>query len=391
MTDLLSFMKSNSPTPLKYIKKAWSKPLYFPRTMKKTIGLPKPFISPNRKAFDRDQFYWDSYFIILGLVRLGKTGVAKGMVENLAYLYSKFGIIPSRNRYYNLGISQPPFLTSMAFEVYNETGDKKWLKKIMLTAEKELKEYWKERESPDHHLVTLNLSRYCDHYVTHETAEQESGWDLTSRFKHACMNYLPADLNSCLYRYETDLERAFTILKDEKKAKKYAKLSKKRKKEMNELLWSERRGFYFDYNYVKQKRSKFYSLAGFYPMWAGLAEREMAKKMVKKLRLFESRYGLANTQKTGLSKEYRQWDYPNGWPNQQWIVAEGLKNYGYAEDAKRIAEKWLALNTKVFLETGKMWEKYDVVSGEIGKSGRYETQSGFGWTNGVFVAFLKDY
>jgi alpha,alpha-trehalase len=384
--------KDVSKQVIEYIKKDWKKPSFIPSDQRLIVGLPNKFISPNKKIFNKDQFYWDSYFIVLGLVELNKINLAKGMVENLAYLFNKFKIIPARNRFYNLGISQPPFLTSMAFEIFEKTKDKEWLSKIMKTAEKELLLYWKSREVVEHHLVTLNLSRYCDHNITHDTAEQESGWDMTSRFKFDCLNYLPVDLNACLYKYEKDLEKFYLMFRKKKKAEFYERMAEKRKEEMIDLMWSERRGFFFDYNYNTQKRSTFYSLAGYYPLWAGMiTNNEMRKRMQKKLKLFEFKGGLANTQKRSLTKKFRQWDYPNGWPNQQYIVIDALRNNGFKKYSIKLTKKWLDLNNEVFEETGKLWEKYDVVHYAIGKDGRYKTQEGFGWTNGVYLRLLKQY
>ena len=73
------------------------------------------------------------------------------------------------------------------------------------------------------------------------------------------------------------------------------------------------------------------------------------------------------------------------------IVIKGLLNYGFREDAERLAKKWLNLNKKVFLKTGKFWEKYNVVKCDVGKSGRYPTQDGFGWTNAVFVKLVNEF
>lgn len=39
-----------------------------------------------------------------------------------------------------------------------------------------------------------------------------------------------------------------------------------------------------------------------------------------------------------------------------------------------------------------MMEKYDAMSpGSMGGGGEYETQTGFGWTNGVALHFLQTY
>ena len=360
---------------------------YFPKSEGIHIGLPYPFVAPSgkRTLFENDQFYWDSYFIILGLTESGHIELAKGMIENLAYLYRRFGIIPSRNRYYNLGISQPPFFTSMALEVFHCTKDMEWLKEMVKVGEGELQNYWTNKV----HKAYKGLSRYCDHWNTHLTSEHEAGWDMTSRFQNRCLDFLPVDLNTLLYKYEIDLVDIYKILGKTGKTEKYLTLAEKRKTLINKLMWNEEKGFYFDYNYRKKSQSGFFSLAGFYPLWAGVATKEQAKKMLSNIRIFEYEGGLANTQKEGLSEEFKQWDYPNGWPNQQWIVIKGLWNYGYREEAKRLAKKWLDTNKGAYEKCGTFWEKYNVVKKGKAKCGRYPTQKGFGWTNGVFIKLVK--
>jgi len=372
-----------------YINKYWKEiTFHHPNDKFRHLGLPNKFVSPNNGIYKYDQFYWDSYFIILGLVKCGKAELAKGMVDNFLYMQKRFNIIPMRNRYYNLGSSQIPFLTSMALEVFAVTGDKKWLKTVMKAAETELEEYWMNKDIAEIHIVHKGLSRYCDHYITHLAAEHESGWDMTSRFKDHCLDYLPVDLNCALYKYETDLAEYYKENRQIKKHNLYHQRSETRRKNMYELMYNPKKGFFFDYNYKTGKQSTFYSVAGFYPMWSKLANFPQAKKMVEKLSEFEYDYGLANTQSKGLSDEYKQHDYPNGWPHQQWIVVKGLMNYDFGNDATRIARKFLNTNQKLFKKTGKMWEKIDVVKGDIGSSERYPTQSGFGWTNAVFLRLL---
>jgi alpha,alpha-trehalase len=124
---------------LRYIEKYWKEiTCYIPKDKFKHLGLPNRFISPNHDIYKNDQFYWDSYFTILGLVKCGREQLAKGMVDNLIHLQKRFGIIPMRNRFYNLGSSQPPFLTAMIKEVYEATGNLRWRKTAMKAAETEL-------------------------------------------------------------------------------------------------------------------------------------------------------------------------------------------------------------------------------------------------------------
>src|SRR6266550_8474629 len=61
---------------------------------------------------------WDSYFIILGLVRDGRIDLARGMVENFFFEIENYGSLLNANRTYYLTRSQPPFLSSMVLAVY---------------------------------------------------------------------------------------------------------------------------------------------------------------------------------------------------------------------------------------------------------------------------------
>lgn len=377
---------------LQYIEQYWERiTCHYPRDKYAHFGLPKDFVCPSEGIYKNDQFYWDSYFTILGLVRCGRTSLAQGMIDNFIFMQKRFGIIPMRNRWFNLGGSQIPFLTSMIMEVYHSRPHKGWLKKAMTAAEQELKSYWMNPDLTELHLVYQGLSRYCDHYITHLAAEHESGWDMTSRFRDQCLYYLPVDLNSALFKYETDLAEYYRMTGNTQRYKQYLAAAEARTRAMNELMWNQSQGFFFDYNYKTKKRSRFHSLAGFYPMWAKMATHLQAKKMKDNLHLFEYDYGLANSQATGLMKDYRQHDYPNGWAPQHWIVIKGLMNYGFVEDAMRIAKKYLDLNNRIFTETGVLWEKYDVVKGIVSTSERYATQSGFGWTNAVFVRLISKF
>lgn len=377
---------------LRYIEKYWKEiTCYYPQDKFTHLGLPNKFISPNERIYKNDQFYWDSYFIILGLVKCNRTEIARGMIDNFVFMQKRFNIIPMRNRYYNLGCSQMPFLTSMTKEVYSHNKNLRWYKNVMQSAENELKNYWMNASLTEKHIVHEGLSRFCDHYITHLAAEHESGWDMTSRFNNHCLDYLPVDLNCALYKYESDLAEYHKLLRNRKKQNEYIIQSEKRRRKMNSLMWNFKKGFYFDYDYRHKKQSTFYSVAGFYPLWAKMATYTQAKKMVDALAHFEFAGGMANTQSKKLSGEYKQHDYPNGWPHQQWIVIKGLMNYGFKNEAMRLAKKYLDLNKKIFERTGKLWEKYNVVKSDIGKSERYPTQSGFAWTNAVFIRLLDKF
>jgi alpha,alpha-trehalase len=389
-SDPTAILREDYQPCLDYIEAYWSKIIYsHPKNIRTQIGLPHPFVAPSSDIFTNDQFYWDSYFTIIGLVRCGRTELAKGMIQNFLYLYKQFGIIPMRNRFYNLGGSQPPFLTSMINEVFAVTQDKRWMTRAMLVAEQELHGYWLNRSLTEVHNVFRGLSRYCDHHITHTGAEHESGWDMTSRFRDKCLDYLPIDLNSMLFKYESDLAEFYGEIDQPESRNDYLRRCEKRRRMMNSTMWNPDVGFFFDYDYRRKRQSLFWSVAGFYPLWAKLATKAQALEVVRNLASFEYPGGIANTQPSGLDEEFKQHDFPNGWPQQQYIVVSGLLNYGFETEARRIAKKFLDLNKRMLETTGCLWEKYDVVNCAPGIPDRYQTQRGFAWTNAVFLYFIE--
>ena len=95
---------------------------------------------------------------------------------------------------------------------------------------------------------------------------------------------------------------------------------------------------------------------------------------------------------TTLKNTGEQWDAPNGWAPLQWMAIKGLENYGEHELAKDAADRWAKLNIQVFHHTGKMMEKYNVVDTNLeAGGGEYESQDGFGWTNGVLLKLMDLY
>jgi alpha,alpha-trehalase len=88
----------------------------------------------------------------------------------------------------------------------------------------------------------------------------------------------------------------------------------------------------------------------------------------------------------------QQWDAPNGWAPLQWIAVSGLRGYGDAALAETIACRWMANVNDVYAHSGKLVEKYDVVTvGRSGGGGEYPSQDGFGWTNGVMRKLMALY
>src|SRR5690606_8641713 len=132
---------------------------------------------------------------------------------NLISLYKRFRIIPNASRTYLMGRSQPPFLTTFIWDVY-EAYDMvmDWLGVRMKVAEDEYHHVWMGTSKPNWRQVYRGLSRYYDINMLNDLAEAESGWDMTPRFNRKALNYLPVDLNALLYKYESDFSRYYRLV-----------------------------------------------------------------------------------------------------------------------------------------------------------------------------------
>lgn len=386
-----------------YIASYWQKlERFHPNDDDTLFGLPYPYLVPASEEghdFDFNElYYWDSYFMVQGMLDQKHKQLVLGILENLLYLQTKYGAIPNASRMYLTGRSQPPLLTSFIFDLYDayDMGSD-WLIEKMSIAKIEYQTVWLGTRKPHNRLVYKGLSRYYDINMLHDLAEAESGWDMTPRFNRRALDYIPVDLNALLYKYEIDFARAAEIVGQKLEASQWRAKATLRMQSIDECMWSSVRNFYYDYNYKKTKRGSIASLAPYYLMWAKALPKERAVKLVRALRKFEQAGGLATTDVQPVSQRLpgalpTQWAYPNGWAPLHLLVIRGLENYGYHEDAERIARKWLSTNNSWFKTHGVFLEKYNVVNPtKPPLKGVYPSQVGFGWTNAVFERLCKDY
>ncbi len=389
------------------------------------IPLPHPYIVPGGRF--REIYYWDSYFTMLGLKVSGRTDLIQNMVDNFAHLIDTVGYIPNGNRTYYLGRSQPPFFSLMVKLLVDLT--KNTLTHYLPHLEKEYKcwmrcENLSEKNNAQHRVVRMPdgslLNRYWDEHATprpesfkedvelaHHAIQKpeslyrniraaaESGWDFSSRwFKEEnsfatihTTEIIPVDLNCLLYHLEVVLADAFLELGNNAESMRFQNLSEARKEAIIKYCWNEDQGFFFDYDFVAQKQKQSFTLAAAFPLFFHVATHEQAKTVQRILKdKFLKPGGLTTT----LLHSGQQWDAPNGWAPLQWIAYRGLLNYGMKDLANHIKLYWTNVNSKVYKNTGKMTEKYDVWNKDGNASGgEYPNQDGFGWTNGVFLAMNK--
>ncbi len=227
-------------------------------------------------------------------------------------------------------------------------------------------------------------------YYKGDRAMRESGFDISSRFGPfgaGTHHYAPVCLNSLLYKTEKDLQQISEMLDREDEAGKWRQRAEDRLARIQQYLWDAQRGMFLDYNFETGQRSTYEYITTFYPLWAGLASPEQARTLARSLRIFEQPGGLAmSTTDAG-----DQWDYPYGWAPTQLVVIEGLRRYGFHDDANRISFNFLSMIAHNFRRDGTIREKYDVVTRSSEshiQAGYQQNVVGFGWTNAAFLVFL---
>ncbi|XP_072021718.1 trehalase-like [Amphiura filiformis] len=110
------------------------------------VYVKEPFIIPGERF--REQYYWDTYWIIKGLLVSGMTQTVRGMLSNFVDLVKRFGFVPNGNRIYYTNRSQPPLLIPSVYEYYKATNDLDFVKEILPILEAEYK-FWVTKRSVD--------------------------------------------------------------------------------------------------------------------------------------------------------------------------------------------------------------------------------------------------
>lgn len=393
---------------LEYISKGWDECIKENRFDDGTlIGLPYPYTVPAVGCFD-EMYYWDTYFTNKGLALSNRISQAKYNTDNMLYLVDRYGFMPNGNRTFFLDRSQPPFLSVMVRDIYDFYRDKAWLAGAYTALEKEYSFWMTKRLTPDglnNYDCTLeeeNIEGYAEAFAVrvgfepdcdkrniarHFMVTAESGWDANPRWDIEGYNFAPVDLNSLVYLIEKNMQY-FSLELNNGRESIWAERAEARRRLMIDCM-ADANGLFFDYNYITRSKSEIFSAAAFFPLFAGVAEQKHADALVKNLNRLEEKYGILTCEKNDVKGNY-QWNYPNGWACLQYVAIIGLDRYGYKDEAKRVALKYTSLVEKVFSETDNLWEKYNVVEGNINVAGEYELPKMMGWSAGVYLA-AKEY
>ncbi|MCP9257271.1 Trehalase [Dirofilaria immitis] len=338
------------------------------------LYVPYEFVVPGGRF--REFYYWDTYWVIKGLLASGMQETSRRMILNFEYLVRTIGFIPNGGRVYYLRRSQPPFFIPMVYEYYMATEDDDFLRSTMNTMEMEFS-FWKLNRMIN---VTMNKR---NHSVFHYRADSnvprrklwrdiasaaESGWDFSSRWFQnrrsmdtiVTSDIIPVDLNAFMYWNMKILahlqgELGNLTRRDE--------LNRERSNFVDTfeaVFFDTREGAWFDLNV---KTGEHYDDA--YP--------SLAVPLLLNVIIL-------------MKGTNQQWDYPNGWAPINHMIIEGLRKSNsptMQQRAFEIANKWINRNYALYQKDHKMWKNM-----MLQKNMYEQLKYGFGWTNGVVLDLL---
>lgn len=373
------------------------------------LFLPFPFVV----AFDLNEltgqtmFAWDTYFVDCSLLIHGRLDLVRHHIRNYLSMVERYGYMPNMNSTAGITRSQTPIYPDGIWRYYLASQDIDLLSQAYPLLKHEYQDYW----SATHHQTPIGLATNRDlgddQLTPQMAAEAETGLDWTPIFDGDVRRCVPLITNCALVRYAHVLELMATELGRASDAVEFANESAARARLIRQYCWNDEAGIFVEYDYISKQQLPYISGCAYWPLWAGVATQAQARRLAGNLGRLEQRYGLAVTDQTytdphpapmstdtlpGLPKAaigglgQLQWMYPAGWACMQSTTVEGLDLYGYHDDARRIATRFLAALVDQYRRTGKLWEKYNVVDGGIElPNSRYGNSPLVSWTSAAAV------
>ncbi len=294
-------------------------------------------------GYSYHEFYdWDLYFENLFLSFVGVSEYARNGVEMFLDQQLASGFIPRTVIEPRWRQHFKPFLAQTALLSCRQSGDYRWLDGQYYERLKKYLDYW---------------FWFCDFdrngLAVWDSADH-SGMDNQVRRAGALdqMTVEGVDLNCYLVR---DLE-ALAEIADELGRKDdsvgFRSHAQSLSQRINEIFWDEKDGFYYDRDERTSETVRVKTVAGFVPLWLGIASPERAERLVKEHLLnpqeFWLPYPVATWAKTEPDHYQDRVAGECNWRGTVWIptnymVFHGLLRYGYRDAAKELADRTFQL------------------------------------------------
>lgn len=367
-----------------FVKENWRKSLNEPSGI-----LKHKFIDP--AANYRAQLWdWDSYFCGVSLIDVYEDTAeyVKGCVMNFIEYQAADGSIP-----YMINVGKPntalptvtkanrtsdndlnsikPLLCQMAMLAYSKLDDKAWLAEIYPSLKRHIA-HWESTQRMQNGLFVWRSYR-------------GSGTDNHPAVYGRPLNSSAAvELNCLMYTEYKAITDIADICGDTDAAEVFSASAQKLASDINTHMWDPIDGLYYNLDMLSTKPPlarqevtwdvplKFRAWTCFMPMWAGIAPKEYAERMVREHLLdtkeFWSDYGIRTLSKCERMYSTTEMGNPSNWQGPVWIVSTylifmGVLKNGYFSEAELIAENLITNLARDIRENGLLHEYYNPETG----------------------------
>ncbi len=251
-------------------------------------------------------------------------------------------------------VTQPCVMAYGALEIYKRTQNIKFLQEAVTNLDKYLTYDLNNRDVNHNHLLEWKTEA---EYT--ECKCGESGLDNSPRFdfdeEMDCIDF------STYFALDAKcLSKIYQILGNKKEATKWLDLSNDVSSNIQTYLWDEETGMFYD-RLFSGKLTKVLTHSSFLPLFAGIASKEQAERMVKTLidpSLLWTEFPLASISKKDPRFGNDMWR-GGVWLNINYFIIIGLRKYGYFELADELRKITLERVNEWYLKTGVVFEFYD--------------------------------
>ena len=356
-------------------------------------------------------FEWESFFNALE-VSVESSKHAKDILKAVLETQYPNGNIPNwRSRFGGTpDTSQPPIGSYVVLKLFQRLGDLDLLRYAYPYLVK-WHSFWKQEEDngqlrrdgnrdgllewgTDKEFFPQSVPPWEENIEGKKQAMRESGQDDLPNWEDApfsqdtgtlIMNCI--DLNSLFALDAWSLAEIANILNKRDDYNNYSSEYETMKELINEHLWDEREGFYFD-RYWDGRFSTRKAASNFYPLLAGIPDKTRALRMLRHLLNPEEFWGEfiipTISRDDPAYKDQQRWRGAI-WPPTNYLIYQGLKAYHFDAIASELAKK----SSDLFLRTWENFqlcpENFDSRTGEAGGQ-RYQS-----WGSLFALIALEEY
>ena len=320
--------------------------------------IPCMWTTPDRVPH-RHMWLWDSVFHAMAFLTYNEK-MAENCINSVLSQMWEDGFMPHMmNPIDSSGVTQPQVLAWGTWEVYKKTKNRKFLEDNVKKLDKYLTWDMEHRDENKNGLLEwLTNPDYKNSPEATACKCDESGIDNSPRFDFDD-DMDAIDFSVWAARDALYLSYIYNELGDSANCQKWQGVYENLKKTVNELLWDEETGAYYD-RLFNGTLSKVLTPTSFLPLFAGIPSKEQAEKMVKTLtdeNLLWTPLPLATVAKSHPTYSTDMWR-GGVWLNLNYFIIVGLKKYGYDEVAEELKNKTLEAVNKWYKKTGAIFEFY---------------------------------